>query len=247
VHTRDRLMRLPMRRAVVAAVLVAAMAAPGAAQASRRDGFVPAPGQESQSGRARVEVSLPSSTTLSTEGPLVRAAQVLADGELHDLIRNGFPAQLHYRVELWSNGRWLDDYEGKAEWDVIVRYDPLGKSFRVVRIIGENVEPVGEFVQYADAVAAVERPYRAPIAPPPSRRAHYYNVVLDVVVLSLGDLDELDRWLRGELRPAVRGRRNPATAVTRGVGTLMVRLLGGEKRRYVKRSENFRVERNPER
>jgi hypothetical protein len=51
----------------------------------------------------------------------------------------------------------------------------------------------------------------------------------------------VERWLRGELRPAVRGEKNPGTALTRGVRTLVVRLLGGEKRHYEARSGTFRL------
>src|SRR5207253_24441 len=115
-------------------------------------------------------------------------------------------------------------------------------SFRVLRIAGDKLETVGQFDDYAAAVAAVELPYRAPITPTRHRQRYYYNVVLDVEALSLTDLDELEQWLRGELRPAVRGERNPATAVGRGVRTLVARLLGGEKRRYVQKSDTFRSE-----
>jgi hypothetical protein len=69
----------------------------------------------------------------------------------------------------------------------------------------------------------------------------YYNVELDVEMLSVSDLDEVERWLRGELRPAVRGQRNPGTAVTRGVRTVVAKLLGAEKRHYEERSARFDV------
>jgi hypothetical protein len=38
----------------------------------------------------------------------------------------------------------------------------------------------------------------------------------------------------------VRGKKNPGTAVGRGVRTVMVRLLGGEKRHYEARTGTFR-------
>jgi hypothetical protein len=57
----------------------------------------------------------------------------------------------------------------------------------------------------------------------------------------VSDLDEVERWLRGELRPAVRGQRNPGTAVTRGVRTVVAKLLGAEKRHYEERSGKFDV------
>ena len=64
--------------------------------------------------------------------------------------------------------------------------------------------------------------------------------MVDVETLSLNDLDEVERWLRGELRPAVRGRRNPGTALGRGLRTLAVRLLGSESRHYEARTGTFR-------
>jgi hypothetical protein len=70
----------------------------------------------------------------------------------------------------------------------------------------------------------------------------YYNAALEVEMLSVNDLDELERWLRGELKPATQGERSPGTALTRGVRSLVVRLLGSENRSYEVRSGTFRVE-----
>ena len=83
------------------------------------------------------------------------------------------------------------------------------------------------------------RSYRAVIAPPPAGERSYYVLRVEVRMVSVTDLHELERWLRGELRPAVRGRRNPGTAIERGAGRLLVKLLGGETRRYAARSERF--------
>jgi hypothetical protein len=59
--------------------------------------------------------------------------------------------------------------------------------------------------------------------------------------LSVSDLDELQRWLRGELQPAVRGRRSPFSALREGFGTLLSRVLGGETRHFESRSGTFRA------
>jgi hypothetical protein len=68
-------------------------------------------------------------------------------------------------------------------------------------------------------------------------------VSLDVQTLSVTDLDEVSRWLRGEVRPAFRGDRNPGTAFTRGLRSLTTRLLGGEQRGYTARTDTFRTAR----
>lgn len=174
--------------------------------------------------------------------PQVRALGVLGDKDMQDLLVNGFPARLHYRVELWSVGGWFNDLEGRTEWDVVVQFDAFSKSYRARRVINGNSASIGTFGDLESVSAALALPYRAPVSPPTRRGRYYYSVGLDVETLSMSDLDEVERWLRGELRPAVRGQRNPGTALTRGLRTLFVRLLGGEKRRYDVESRTFDVE-----
>lgn len=190
---------------------------------------------------ARVEISLPPRGFLATQGPTVRTLGMLTDRQTRDLLRNGFPARLHYRVELWSSDGLFDDLKQQVEWDVVVRHDPLLHTYQVARIVGDAVTSLGSFTDVQGAQEALARPFHAPLVPGERSERLYYNVVLEVEMLSLSDLDELERWLRGEVRPAVRGERNPGTALTRGVRTLFVRMMGGEKRTYRERSGRFRT------
>jgi Domain of unknown function (DUF4390) len=197
---------------------------------------VPLPAQR----RARVEVTLPPAEMRGTEPPVVRCVQVLSSGRLRDLLHHGFPARLHFRLELWSTRGWFDDIKARAEWDVILRFSPLDRQYTVIRLIGDRATRLGTFSDFREAVETVERPFRPPLRLPRRRDRYYYNVVLNVEMLSVNDLDEVERWLRGELRPAVRGKRSPGTALARGARTLAVRLLGGEQRVYEARSQTFR-------
>ena len=223
------------------ALTAVAPAAQVSAQASaRRESGASAEEPRVQAG-AGIDVSLPVTGEAVPRGPVVRTSNVIADGELRTLLQNGFPARLHYRADLWSRSGWFDDVVSSVEWDVFVRYEPLTKTYRVSRHLGDGVETIGRFERYEDAQAAIARPYLAPLPARRARARQYYNVVLEVEVMSMSDLDELERWLRGELRPAVRGKRNPGTALGRGLSTLATRLLGGETRRYEQRTETFRV------
>jgi uncharacterized protein DUF4390 len=187
----------------------------------------------------RIDLTLPAQNALLREGPTVRGTDLLGDAQLRDLVRNGFPARFTFRVELWSTGGFFNNLEASTTWDVIVRYDPLEREYEVVRVAGDQAVSLGRFADVNAASDAVGRGVRAPLNAP-SRSQYYYAATLDVEVLSLSDLDELERWLRGELRPAVSGRRNPGTALTRGVRTLVVRLLGGTKRHFEARTGTFR-------
>ena len=187
----------------------------------------------------RIDIALPAQGALLREGPTLRGSALLADAQLRDLVRNGFPARFSFRVELWSTGGFFNSLEASTTWDVIVRYDPLEKVYEVVRIAGNQAVALGRFADVDAAGDAVGRAVRAPLNAP-SRSRYYYAATLDVEVLSLSDLDELERWLRGELRPAVSGRKNPGTALTRGVRTLVVRLLGGTKRHFEAKTPTFK-------
>ena len=83
------------------------------------------------------------------------------------------------------------------------------------------------------------RPYTPTIRIPRRGRRYYYNARVEVEPMSVNDLDEVERWLRGELRPAVRCERNPGTALGRGLGQLLVRIVGGERRELTGRSGTF--------
>jgi hypothetical protein len=191
--------------------------------------------------KPQVAISLPQPGALATEPPSVRSSFLITDGATHDLLRNGFPARLHYRLERWTTGGWFDDIAAEAEWDVVVRYDALKKIFQVFRVAGGRTVSLGSFATIAEADAAVGAAFPAPIRAPRRGQRGYYNLVLDIEALSLTELDEVERWLKGDLTPAVRGKKNAGTAVGRGVKTVVVRLLGGERRRYEARTPTFRA------
>lgn len=190
--------------------------------------------------RPGVELILPAGEARAAQGPSIRTVGVLTNGQTPNLVRSGFPARLHYKVERWRAQGVFNEVRATAEWDVIVSYDELAKGFRVVRATTQRAVLVGDYSDLLGADSAVAAPFPAPITAPRRGERSYYTATLDVEAMSLSDLDEVERWLRGELRPAVRGRRNPGTAVTTGIRTLFVRLLGGERVQYRGRTGTFR-------
>jgi hypothetical protein len=190
--------------------------------------------------KPQIAIVLPGAVQLDVSSPSVRSQNLVTDGTTLEYLRNGFPARLHYRAERWSTSGWFDDIAAEAEWDVVVRYDPLAKVFQVFRVVGRQTSMLGTFATIQEAEAAFDGPFPIPISAPRKGRSTYYTLSVDIESLSLTELDELERWLRGDLKPAVRGKKNPGTAVGRGVRTVIVRMLGGEKRRYTARSRTFK-------
>ncbi|MGQ0642700.1 MAG: DUF4390 domain-containing protein [Gemmatimonadaceae bacterium] len=192
----------------------------------------------------RLEVTLPPASALTTDGPTLRAVGVVTDTAMLELVRSGFPMRLHYRLELWAARRLFDNLLASAEWDVVVRYDALNEQYRVFRVdstrVGVRQRTLGVFSRVDDAAAEVERSMRVPLTASPAAGRQYFRAVLDVATMSNNDLDEIDRWLRGELSPAVRGERNPGTAIGRGIRRVLVRVLG-EERHLEARTPSFRV------
>lgn len=168
--------------------------------------------------------------------PLVAVRGVLTERDFEPLLRNGFPTRIHVRTEVWTEGRWFDDVRGRAEWDVIVQYDVVDRSYNVARLVGDRVTNLGSYLRFADARAATELAYLPSLPVPRRGQKAYILVQVEVGALEVSDLDELERWLKGEANPAMRGKRSPASALTRGMRTLASRILGGEIRRLEART-----------
>lgn len=169
--------------------------------------------------------------------PTVATTNLFGDADMRDLVRSGFPASLRFRLELWRVGGLFNDLEGQREWELIVQYDPSAQRYRVVQRQGGRIDDLGSFATLTTAQAVLERPTRILLAPEREGSRYYYNLTLTIEAMSVSDMDELERWLRG-----VRSG-TAVSAVGSGMRTLMLRMLGGEKRVYDKRSITFTAER----
>ncbi len=170
-------------------------------------------------------------------GAVVTATNLFAEQSMRDLVRSAFPASLHFRLELWRASGVFDDLEGRADWELIVQYEPSAQRYRVVRRLGGRLEDLGSFATLATAQTVIERPTPTTLVPERPGARYYYTLALDIEALSVSDMDQLERWLRG-----VRGN-TAASAVGTGMRTLVLRLLGGEKRKYTAKSPTFVAER----
>lgn len=96
------------------------------------------------------------------------------------------------------------------------------------------------FNSFAAVRAAFEAGYTPGLRPRRNGR-YYYTALLELETLTLSDLAELERWLKGELQPAVSGDGSVPSAVGLGVKRLLIRVLRLPARRYEARSGWFRV------
>jgi hypothetical protein len=174
-------------------------------------------------------------------GGVVTIGPVLGDRELADAVTSGIPIRLRLRAELWRDG-FFDKLVESTSVTTVVVYEPITRRFFVRSSTGELRSRV--FSDYASARAAVERDYPVRAI---SRRAgdYYFTAALDIETLSVSDLQELERWLQGDLQPAVSGEQSLPGAVGQGAKRLLIRVLGVPNRHYEARSSRFRIGSSP--
>ena len=102
--------------------------------------------------------------------------------------------------------------------------------------------PAGAVHRYATPgalAAALGLSYRIKVTPT-QQGTYYYVGSLEVTTLSDSDLDELERFFRGELQ-AVPDSQISGTTVGRGARRLMLRLAGLPSLKLTGRSDRFEV------
>jgi hypothetical protein len=196
--------------------------------------------QDNQSVRLYVGLAA-DSTQNGARAPIVRSEHLMGgDSRWLAALRSGLPVRLHYRVEVWrSRDGWFDIFARQAEWDVLVRHEPLLDQYTLLTFVG----PSRQERRYAtlDALgAALSFAYQVNVRPAEEGR-YYYAASLQVSTLSDSDLDELERFLAGDLGPETRGGENLGDALGRGATRFLLRLAGLPSLRLEARSERFVV------
>lgn len=170
----------------------------------------------------------------ATEGwrSVLRIDGVLQDPALRNALASGLPLRLSLRVELWQK-RFFDRLVGDEEVFMALVQDPLSRAYVLDTGLAER-----RYTTLAEVQDALGPLLRVSLRPEGAGR-FYYLASLEVGTLSLSDLEELRRWLRGDVQPAVAGERSAGRAVEQGLRRLLVRVIGLPTRRYEARSGTF--------
>jgi hypothetical protein len=200
----------------------------------------PLAAQDPQGVRLRVALA-PDSTATGARAPIVRSENLLGgNSRWLSALRSGLPVRLHYRVEVWrSKDGWFDTFTRQAEWDVLVRHEPLLDQYTLLTFGGARRQER----RYAtlDALgAALAFAYQVNVRPSESGR-YYYAASLQVSTLSDSDLDELERFLTGDLSRAADSGENLGDALGRGATRFLLRLAGLPSLRLEAQSDRFSV------
>src|SRR5690348_9560517 len=215
-----------MRWALAAGVML--VAARGAAQAQTPPSV-------------RLTLRLAADTLASgSRPPVVRSENLLDDGRWISALRSGLPVRLHYTVGVWrSRGGWFDAFERQVVWDVVLRHEPLLDQYTVLTLVGGRVRER----RYAtlDALsAALAFAYQVSVRPEAAGH-FYYTASLEISTLSDSDLDELQRFLEGDLGDGADDKNSVGDVLGRGATRFLLRLAGLPSLRLEVRSQTFDV------
>jgi hypothetical protein len=190
----------------------------------------------------RLRVSLAADSTASgSRSPVIRSENMLASNSRWlSALRSGLPVRLHYRVEVWrSRGAWFDTFERQAEWDVLVRHEPLLDQYTLFTFVGAARQE-RRYATLDVLGAALSFAYQVNVRPIEAGR-YYYAASLQVSTLSDADLDELERFLAGDLNETTEGGEDLGDALGRGATRFLLRLAGLPSLRLEARSPHFTV------
>lgn len=169
----------------------------------------------------------------ATGGLTLNLATFFRDEGLRRALHSGLPVRMEVRVELWRDG-FFDQQDGGGVWRASVIHDPVSGSYDVT--LGQEVAV--NFPTLQAAGEALEAGFDLDVRPERPGR-YYFLAEVELETLSLSDLEELGRWLQGDLGPVVSGDRPAETAVTKGLRRIMVRALGLPARRDRLRTSTF--------
>lgn len=185
---------------------------------------------------AQDEAPLTISAAPETGALQIHIGDLFNEPGLANALHSGLPLRLQFVAALWKDG-FFDSEKGRAEWRASVVFDPLEQKYRVATGSGTTELTVDSL---AGVREVLQSSFSLPLRPQEDGR-YYYLAQLQVETLSLSDLEELQRWLRGDLGAAVKGDENVGTAVGRGMKRALVRMLGLPARRVKVRSQSFEV------
>jgi hypothetical protein len=189
---------------------------------------------------ARLTVRLADSASSGSRAPVVRSEHLLDDGRWLSALRSGLPVRLHYTVGVWrSRGGWFDAFERQAEWDVVLHHEPLLDQYTVLTVVSGRARE-RRYATIDALTAALAFAYQVSVQPAQAGR-YYYTASLAISTLSDSDLDELQRFLEGDLGDMAKGKEGVGDALGRGATRFLLRLAGLPSLRLEVRSPTFDV------
>jgi len=192
--------------------------------------------QDSGQASPRLTIELQRDSTGALAPPRVTARDLMRDGAFEGALRNGFPVRFSFRLGLWRNAALFDRLVREVQWDAVVVLDPVDNTYQLIRSSGSlDVLPDLGTVDRALATA-----FTVGLLPTrPDNNRYYYIGTLTVESISVSELEEVERWLTGDLGRAITQRGDVGNAFSRGARLALIRLSGLPRRVLNARTPQF--------
>jgi hypothetical protein len=196
--------------------------------------------QDAQGARLspQLTIELRRDSTGMLRPPLVTARHLMEDGAFDGALHNGFPVRFAFRLSLWRDAALYDRLIHEADWDAVVVLDPVANTYRLLRSSGA----VETFSDVRSLDAALATPFAVDLEAARGDRndRFYFIATLTIESLSLSELEDVERWLTGDLGRAITNNGQVGNAFSRGARLVMIRLSGLPRRVLNTRTERFR-------
>ncbi|MFC1575145.1 DUF4390 domain-containing protein [Gemmatimonadota bacterium] len=192
-------------------------------------------GPPGSTAEAQEEEPLRLSILPETGAAVLEIGDIISAPSLLGAVEQGLPLRIRVLVQLWRDGIF-DNQESWHEWRASMVYDPLTRRYQVQGLAEQS--GLEEVNTLEEARGILERTLDVPLRPGRVGR-YYYMAEVEMETLSLSDLEELQRWLQGELGPVVSGETDVEGALGRGFRRLLVRMLNLPADRFTARSPSF--------
>ncbi len=157
------------------------------------------------------------------------------EGKTRDDLKHGRPLTFLYTVELWrERSHWFDSLVASHLLEVRLRYDPWQEIYAVAGL-GPDIR---QYLTAEEAEMGVSRHLHLKVAQLDNMRAdcRYYLILrADIKTLTLHDLNEVEGWLRGEVKPG----KEQGLSIPRSLMRMVLGVSGLGDRSALFRSDPF--------
>jgi len=159
------------------------------------------------------------------------------EGKTLDDLKHGRPLTFEYTVELWcERAHWFDALVASHSVEIRLRYDPwqelyavagLGPDIRKCLTPEEADEAVSQHLHFKVARLSALDP----------EKRYYFVLRADIKTLTLHDLNEVEGWLKGEVKPDA--EHEQSMSIPRSLMRMFLGVSGLGDRSAMLRSEPF--------
>jgi len=170
----------------------------------------------------------------------VQVKDLLVDQRWLGALDQAFPIRLSFEMEIWRSRQvGPDDYQRTAQWSILIQRDLLEDQYLVTRILNSGPEQF-RFAN-RDSLARWIGGINEVDALPQGNGTFYYNFKLKIATLSDQEMEDLERFLRGETKTPPQQERS---SLMRTLRRFIARLGGGlPLEELEKRTDQFAVRR----